>query len=477
MIKFGSVFQLLAKLLAFFATALLLPIFVELIYQDGSVIPYLITMLSLYVLSLILWGVNKNSNQQLIHKESFVFTLLAWILIIIFAAMPFWLGIENLNYYDALFESASGLTTTGAEVFANLDDLSHSLLFYHQYLQFLGGMGVIVLAVAILPSLSMGRQTISLDAPNAMIADKFTPKIINTAKILWGLYVLFAVVCCYCYWFFGMTWFDAVCEAFATISTGGFSIHNYSFAKYNSSGIIWTAIVFMLIGAIGFNLHFKAIVQNNWRSYFLNKEVKLMAVSILILTLIIMLTLINYNFAIWNVTTIEQSVFTSMAFITTTGFEITDSTVWPQFLILLIVLFGLIGGCSGSTSGGLKLKRVLIIYYEAVHSFKRLLHPQAVFASDANIDYHSHYGFLSMFLIVYILLLFIFMLLGYSVDIAFASVTACLSNVGATIGDVANDYASMSIAAKAVLIIAMIAGRLEIMIFFVCFTPLFWSEP
>lgn len=472
MMSFGSITKLIGYLLAFFASTLLLPLIVETIYHDGKVYPYIYVISFALIISFILINKKKEQQLSLSLQESFLFIVLSWIVMVIIAAIPFKLML-NISIVDSIFEAASGLTTTGAETLLNLKDLPHSILFYHQYLQFLGGMGVIVLATTILPVLN-NKYAIMHDSPNQIANIKLVPKIINTAKILWGLYLFFTALCFFCYWLFGMTAFEAISQAFTTISTGGFSIHSSSFGHYNSNGIYWTSIVFMLIGAIGFNLHFKAIIQKNWKCYIKNKECRTFILITIILSFVVLLMLNNNNRIDINFNYISSTVFNCVSLVSTTGYTTDNFAYWPSFLPILLILFGAIGGCSGSTSGGIKINRAIAVYYHAIFGLKSLAQPNAVFTNEFINYQNPKHSFLALFIIVYIVFLLAFMGCGYDFETAFAAITACLSNVGAAINALANNYTQLSDIAKIILTIAMIAGRLELMIFFVCFMPFFW---
>ena len=474
MINIHSIKTLIGYLLAVFASTLFLPLGVEFIYNDGSTTPYLLVIACTFIFSATLIFPKKERSIALSLQESLLFIVISWLIMILIAAAPFKLMLHT-SVVDAIFEAASGLTTTGAENLKDLENLPHSILFYHQYLQFLGGMGVVVLATTILPILN-NKYTLIHDSPNQVASIKLVPKMINTAKILWCLYLFFTLLCSFAYWFFGMSAFEAISQAFTTISTGGFSIYSSSFAHYKSIGIYWTSIIFMLIGAISFNLHFQAIIQKNWKAYFQDSECKLLFIIACILAVIVLIILIINNRIDFNFYYISSTVFNCVSLVSTTGYTAANFAYWPSFLPILLILAGVIGGCSGSTSGGIKINRAVAVYYHALFGLKSLAQPNVVFdTKHLNFNNPKH-SFLALFIIAYIVFLLAFMSCGYDFATAFAAITACLSNVGAAINSLANNYTELSDIAKIILTIAMIAGRLELMIFFVCFMPFFWRN-
>ena len=446
MIHHRIISKLLGILLLLFGVALCVPILVELLYQDGSTQPYLIGMCVAFGLGGCLWLYGRKDTQRLLRADGFVLVVFAWILLSACAAVPFSLSVEHLSLLDAFFESVSGLTTTGAELLYNLDDFPHSLRFYHQYLQFLGGLGIIVLAIAVMPMLGGGQHLLHLDAPGPVTERRLVPRIAGTAQLLWVLYVGLTLVCALSYGLIGLPWFDAVCEAFSTISTGGFAIHDSSFAYYQIPGLGCVAAMFMLAGAISFSVHYAVWIRGHWQEYFHHFESRSMFKTIGIISVIVMIVLLIYHTADWSWDMIESVLFTTVAMLTTTGLKMADFAYWPSFLPVMLVLCGVVGGCSGSTAGGIKMGRALLIRDEGLSALKKLIHPQAVLNTALSTSDHvrvkaeAMYGFLSVFVMLYFLLLLCFMAMGYDFYLAFSAVTACLSNVGVAIGQVSEGY-------------------------------------
>ena len=251
MLNLSAISRFLGILLIFFACTFSVPLFIEFVYQDAAYLPYIITMLVSLSIGCVCYYLGEASS--IIRLDGFFLVLVAWVAMILIAAIPFVFFINDFSYLDSVFEAASGLTTCGAEMIVNLKDLGHSLLFYHQYLQFLGGMGIIVLAVGVLPMLNNGQKSITFDAPNEVAKDKIVPKIADIAKILWGIYCALTILCVMGYLAVGLSFFDAVCAAFATISTGGFAIYNDNLGFYHNTYLPWVSMFFMFVSAIGFN--------------------------------------------------------------------------------------------------------------------------------------------------------------------------------------------------------------------------------
>ena len=322
---------------------------------------------------------------------------------------------------------------------------------------------------------------LQLDAPGPASERRLAPKIIDTARFLWVLYVALTGVCMLSYKCLGMSWFEACCEAFSTISTGGFSIYQESLAHYQLVGLGWVASLFMIAGAVSFSVHYAVWMRRDYKAYWRHVESCALLKGVLGITCVILIIMVMQGALDWHMREIEPIWFTATAMLTTTGLKVTEFSHWPTCLPLLLVLCGVIGGCSGSTTGGIKLGRALLIRDEALCALKRLMHPNIVchvpsqHRAGGRQDVEI-YGFLTIFLMFYCFLLLVFMLTGYDFYAAFSAITACLSNVGAGIGPIAHGYYGLHNSSKVILMIAMLAGRLEIMILLVCCLPSFWQH-
>ncbi len=424
----------------------------------------------------------KKRNGDLRTKDGFIITIFFWTILAIFGSFPFFLAnLDDISYIDALFESISGLTTTGATVFVGLDNMAKSLLFYRQLLQWLGGMGIIVLAVAVLPLLGVGgMQLYKAETPGPMKDTKMTPRITETAKALWFVYLTMTVMCASLYKIFGMTTFDAICHAFSTVSIGGFSTHDASFSYFEETSLRWTAVVFMVVSGINFALHYIAWTKRRLLHYFYDSEVKLY-LSILITTgLITYLTL--YLSSVPNNNLLAESIFQAVSIGTTTGYLTSNYADWPLFVPIMLLTVAFVGACAGSTGGGIKVIRTLILMRQGVGEITKLIHPNAVVtikfgkkSLDPRIA-ESVWGFFSIYVAVFIVLLMFLLSQNNDFLTSFSAVGATLNNLGPGLGEVSNNYKELNDASKLGLCMAMLLGRLEIFTLLLLFTPAFWRS-
>jgi len=389
----------------------------------------------------------------------------------------------NMSITDAVFESLSGLTTTGATVITGIDDLSHAVLFYRQLLQWLGGMGIIVLAVAVLPMLGVGgMQLYRAETPGPMKDNKLTPRITETAKALWYIYLGLTVACTLAYWVAGMTLFDAVAHAFSTIAIGGFSTHDLSIGYFNSPAIEVVAIVFMLLAGMNFALHFLAWNSKSLTAYIMDTEVKVYLLLLGTTSLITLSYLYQYEVFDSIDQVLVKGVFHVVSMGTTTGFSSVDYNHWPIFLPTLLLLSSFVGGCAGSTGGGIKVIRFLLLIKQGMREIKQLVHPSAQIVvkvgkkvmSDRVI--RSIWGFFSAYVAAFVVMMMLLMAMGLDQVTAFSAVAACMNNLGPGLGAVAYHYGDLADPAKWVLSFAMLLGRLEIFTILVLLSPTFWRR-
>ena len=355
--------RILGILLMLFSTAQILPACVAYYYQEYELIKvFFNTLLSTFLCGLFLYMACSASKEDLRTKDGFIITVLFWTVLAIFGSFPFIFTEDiQISYVDSLFESISGLTTTGATVLIGLDDLPRSLLFYRQLLQWLGGMGIIVLAVAVLPLLGIGgMQLYKAETPGPLKDSKLTPRIKETAKALWYVYLTMTILCAGAYKFFGITTYDAICHAFSTVSIGGFSTHDESFGFFTESSIRWTAIVFMVIAGINFGLHYIAWTKRRVLHYLYDSEVK---AYLAILVSVFLITFITLRFYMTSQETglLQESAFQVVSIATTTGFLTSNYSNWPLFVPILLLFAAFIGACAGSTGGGIKVIRTLVM--------------------------------------------------------------------------------------------------------------------
>jgi len=466
-----------------FSLSMLPPIAVSVIYDDQQVNAFLHAFIITLGVGVIVWLPVRNLRKELRVRDGFVVTVLFWLVLSISGSIPLFLSDAlDLQYVDAYFESLSGLTTTGATVITGLDDLPKSILWYRQQLQWFGGMGLIVLAVAILPMLGIGgMQLYRAETPGPVKDSKLTPRITETAKALWYIYLGLTTACALAYWGAGMTLFDAICHSFSTIAIGGYSTHDASIGFFNSSLIELIAIVFMFISGINFALHFTAWRSNSWVTYIRDPEFRFYGSLMLLVTLVTIATL--YFTDTYGLTdSIIRGLFEVVSIATTTGFATADFASWPFVLPFLLFLVAFVGGCAGSTGGGMKAIRVLLIYKQGLREITRLIHPNAIIpvklgkkpVPDRVLE--AVWGFFSVYLFVFVVLLLLLLATGLDQVTAWSAVGASINNLGPGLGDVSAHYGDIPNTAKWILCFAMLMGRLEIFTLLILFTPSFWRN-
>ncbi len=480
--QYKTIFRLLGLLLIIFSPTMLTPLLINLIFNEHVWLPFLIAYFFTMFFGMGLWLTFIHNKNELKIRDGFLLVVLFWFAICFFASIPLLLVINTLpNVTDALFETVSGITTTGASVIKDLESLPKSILFYRQQLQFVGGIGIVILAVAILPMLGVGgMQLFQAETPGPMKNNKLTPRITQTAKAIWSIYLFLTVLCAVCYFFAGMTWFEALGESFSTVSTGGFTLHNESFGYYNSELVRIIACLFMLLGGTNFALHFVAIKKISLAGYRADEEFRFYLGLILAVGIIITYSLIKSRPLDFNLHTVVASFFTIISLVTTTGFGIDMVNDWYSFIPFLGMLLMIVGGCAASTSGGIKVLRVLLIYKQSRRELSKVLHPQAIIpiklgkksVSDTTIQ--SVWGFVSVFIGLYLIFSLIFMWLGHSLEDSFAMVSATLTNSGFGLANLKANFAEYDSLCKWLLIFLMLIGRLEIFSILILFTKDYW---
>lgn len=477
--------RILGQLLMVFSITMIPPLLVGLYYGEADALKnFGEAFLASLITGFIIWIPYSKHHADLRLRDGFIIVVLFWTVLGVFGALPFLLSdAVSISLIDSLFESISGLTTTGATVVSQLDTLPHSILFYRQQLQWLGGMGIIVLAVAILPMLGVGgMQLYRAETPGPVKDSKLTPRITETAKALWYIYVSLTILCALSYWAAGMSIFDAVSHSFSTIAIGGFSTHDLNMQHFNSATIEWVAIVFMLVAGANFGLHFIVWRNRSVLYYWRDAEFK-MYISILSLGCLITFSILYlHTHNSESLALITKSVFQVVSMGTTTGFTSEQFSLWPTLLPVMLVIMSFIGGCAGSTGGGMKVIRVLLLFKQGAREVMRLIHPNAQFAVKLgkkpvdNRIIEAVWGFLSAYIAVFVVMLLLLLATGIDQVTAFSAVAATLNNLGPGLGEVAQNYASLNTFSKSVLCIGMLLGRLEIFTLLVIFTPVFWQR-
>jgi len=466
-----------------FSLTLLPPIFVSLYFQDGAYLNFIIAFTISFATGLCAWLPVYRVRKDLRTRDGFLVTALFWLVLGAFGSLPFILiSATELPIVDAVFESVSGLTTTGATVISGLDQLPKSLLYYRQQLQWLGGIGIIVIAVAVLPMLGIGgMQLYRAETPGPVKDSKLTPRITETAKALFFIYLALTITCAAAYYVAGMSPFDAIGHAYSTVAIGGFSTHDASMAHFDSPMVLIVCMIFMFLSGVNFALHFFA-----WRSkaviHYLKDPEFLFYTSMICIGVLITVGYLAHSGTYSLPDSLLYGSFELVSILTTTGFGVTDFSIWPTFLPVLIFLFAFMGGCAGSTGGGIKMIRVLLIIKQGAREIQRLIHPNAVFPIKIGHKtvpsrvIEAVWGFFGIYVIAYLILCVLLLASGLDFLTAFTAVGACINNLGPGLGDVALHYGDISSSAKWLLCFAMLLGRLEVFTLLVLFSPSFWRR-
>ncbi|KFZ30899.1 potassium transporter [Pseudidiomarina salinarum] len=482
--RLRGIFRILGLLICLFSATLLPPAVVAVIYEDGGGMAFMLAFAVSILLGFVVWYPNRHQTTDLKVRDGFLLTVLFWTVLGMVGFMPLWFAEElPLSVTDAVFESFSGLTTTGATVIQGIEHLPHSILFYRQQLQWLGGMGIIVLAVAILPMLGIGgMQLYRTEIPGPLKDAKLTPRIADTAKHLWYIYVALTAACAIAYKLAGMSWFDAIGHSFSTIAVGGFSTYDASMGYFDSSTINTICVVFLLLSSMNFAVHYASLTGRTARSYWNDPEVRAFLLIQLALVLIVFATVLLHNIFSDVGTAFNQAMFQAVSISTTAGFATTNFSAWPLFLPILLVFASFIGGCASSTAGGLKVVRVLLLFRQGVRELNRLVHPAGVYTVKlgqrilAPRVVEAVWGFFAAYALVFVVIMLGLLATGMDDLTAFSATAACLNNLGPGLGDVAANYSDIPDTAKWLLVIAMLFGRLEVFTILVLLTPTFWRS-
>ena len=475
--------RVLGLMLMVFSTSMLVPIIFATIYQENTLPMFFLAFTITMIVGFLSWLPARNMKGEIRIRDGFIITVLFWLVLSTFGALPFALSQEtNLSFIDALFESISGLTTTGATVFTNLEDLPKSILYYRQQLQWLGGIGIVVIAVSILPMIGVGgMQIYKAETPGPIKDTKLTPRIAETANALFKIYVFLTVVCAIAYWVAGMSWFDALSHSFSTISIGGFSTYNASLGHFDNNAVLTIASIFMVVSGLNFALHYTAWHARSIKSYISDPEARLFV--LVILFGILVTTYFLYTTASMpNEEILFVGVFQLISILTTTGFTTTEFHLWPSFLPFFLILLSFFGACAGSTGGGIKMGRILIMSQQVVREIYRLIHPNAVLpikTKKHKIPERVTDGIWAFFgIYFFIFYVMVLLLLANNLDYitAWSATAASFNNLGPGLGAVAENYADLNAMSKAILCSGMLLGRLEVFTLLVVLSPTFWRN-
>lgn len=465
-----------------YGVTLLPPILLSLVSDDGEVVHFVLTLGLVWAIGLMFYLPVGHFTGDLRRKDGFIIVAAFWIVLAFIGSLPFVLG-PHLNLVDAVFETVSGLTTTGATTITGIDNLPISILYYRQQIQWLGGMGLVVLAVAIMPMLGIGGSRMyRAEIPGPMKDEKLAPRLAHSVRSLWFIYVVLTAACALAYWLAGMSVFDALAHSFSTVSTGGFSTHDASLGYYESIPVTLIACFFMLLGGINFTIHFRFRSSLNPLVYLRDLETRMFLLFVFagfsILTSVLWITGEYETLT----DTLVFGGFEVISVITSTGFGEADFSTWPLFLPVLLIFISFIGGCGGSTAGGMKVMRVVLLFKQSMQEVFVLAHPSAQHSVKlgshvvSEITRSGIWGFFSLYVVTFVLLMLGMMAVGVDQVTAFSAIATCMNNMGPGLGDVAYTFASLGDSAKYISAFAMLLGRLEIFTVLVLLSPSFWTD-
>jgi trk system potassium uptake protein TrkH len=480
---FSSILYILGWLVTAFGVSMIFPVWAALHFNDGDWMVFVGTGGVTVFLGVNLVLMNRRNEIVLSHRDGFLLTLLSWTVLSAIGSIPFYLAGVTATWADAFFESVSGLTTTGATVLVGLDTMGHGILLWRHILQWLGGMGIIVLAIAVLPFLGVGGMQLFRTEMPGVVKDKLQPRLSETARMLWIVYLGFTVIWIVLYWLAGMTAFDAICHAFSTIAIGGFSTHDASFAYFDSVLIELICIVGMIVGTLSFALHYICLTRRDPRLYWKNEEFRFYMGVLVIACMTVFLALLftsDYSFG----QALRYGVFNTVSIATTTGFATTDYSLWHAVVPMVMLMVMFMGGCSGSTGGGMKILRIMLVVKQGMRELFRLVHPHSVSHIKVGrqmVPDHimqALWSFVGLYVIVFNAVALVLTLYGIDLVTAFSAAAATITNTGPGLGDVgpSSNYAGLPGGAKLVLCLSMLVGRLEIFTLLVILTPAFWKK-
>lgn len=472
----------LSLLIICLGVSMLLPILADLIYREGDVRSFLLSLLICLLAGALLYLPTRGPKKEISHKDGFAIVAFGWVVIAFFGSLPYIFSGALNSFTDAYFESVSGFTTTGATVVRDIEGLSHAVLLWRSFTQWLGGMGIILLSIAILPLLGVGGMQLYKAEVPGPVTDKLRPRIGETAKSLWKVYLLFTFIEFILLKTGGMSVYDALCHSFTTMATGGFSTKGASMEAYNSAYIEGVIIVFMLLAGTNFALHYQ-LLRGNYRSLVRDDEFRFYIAIIVVSILLILANLIvveGYDFS----HAFRLSSFQVVSITTTTGFSSVDFEQWSHFGKYFLLALMFVGGCAGSTGGSIKVVRVYLLLKQGYRELYRLIHPRAVVHVKFNNSrvppevMDSVLGFFFLYMITSVAAIMVMSLLGMDMISAMSSVAASIGNIGPGLGTVgpSDNFSGVPAIGKWVLSLCMIMGRLELYTLIVLFLPEYWKK-
>lgn len=449
----------------------------QLIWEAG----FALTLIS----GLLLWWLTRRHRRELLARDGFLLVNLVWVVLPAYSALPLYLSVPDINWSRAYFEAMSALTATGATALSGLDHLPVSVNVWRCFLQLIGGLGIMLLVVAVLPLLGLGgMQLYKAETPGPMKDTKFTPRISETARGLWGVYFLFSLACLAAYRWAGMSWADAFMHMCTTMGLGGFSAYDASFAHFNSERIEWVAIVFMTLAGISFVRYFVVLRNRSLRPITGDREIRTYLALLVLSTLVVMALLLIHGVYDDPVQALRMSAFHVVSLATTTGYAATDYAQWPVFAPVFLLFLGCFASCAGSTGGGIKMVRMILLIKQARRELVRIIHPRVV--NPVTLAGHvvpmsvmtAVFGFMLIYGAATMGLSMLLLFSGLDIVTAFSAVVATVNNIGPGLGQVgpAGNFGGLSSFQTWVLSFAMLLGRLELLTVLVLLTGHFWRK-
>jgi len=472
----------MSLLIFFLGLSMSLPLTVSLIYGEQDFSAFLTSLVACMLFGSLLFLFTRRPKREISHREGFAIVAVGWIIVAFFGALPYFLSGALASFTDAFFESASGFTTTGATVVTNIEALNHATLMWRCFTQWLGGMGIILLSIAILPLLGVGGMQLYKAEVPGPVTDKLKPRIGETAKILWKVYLLFTFVEFILLRAGGMGFYDAVCHSFSTMATGGFSTKNLSVEAYNSAYIDGVITFFMLLAGTNFALHYQ-FLKGNFKALIKDEEFRFYLLIIIFSVVLVMVGLVLFD-GHGSLHAFRLASFQVVSIMTTTGFSSVDFEQWTDAgkYFLLVLMF--VGGCAGSTGGSIKVVRIYLLLKQGYRELYRLIHPHAVVHVKFNKGKVSPevmdaiLGFFFLYMILTVFAIVIMSFLGLDMMSAITSVAASIGNIGPGLGTVgpSDNFSAIPGFGKWILSFCMIMGRLELYTLLILFIPEFWRK-
>ena len=484
MVNFRIISKIIGSLLFIEAFFMALCIGISLYYHEDDIFSFSISMLITFGSAFLFLLAGRSAVNTLNRHDAFVVVTAVWVVFSIFGMFPFLIHGSITNVTDAYFETMSGFTTTGASIFKDVEVLPHGILFWRSLTQWIGGLGIVVFTIAILPSLVGGSVKVFAAEATGPIKAKMHPRLSTTAKWIWSIYLLLTIGCGISFWAVGMQWFDAINYSMTTTATGGFSIHNDSLTYFQDARVDYIAILFQFLAGINFTLLYTSIFKAKFRSLFRNSEFKFYISIVILGTLSIMLVL-NLQVGYGLEHAFRSGLFQIVSFMTTTGIYSDDIARWPHITWIILGGVSFVGACAGSTSGGFKSIRAVMMLKTLRNNFRQILHPNAVLPVKINEQSVPQarivalFAFFTLFILMMLVTAAIMILAGIDIVNSIVIAISCVSNVGPSLDNEVGAsmlWSEMPDYIKWILSLLMLMGRLEIMTVLVLFTPNFWKE-